>query len=315
MISKIKDINPDIIHLHNIHGYYINYLLLFDFLKEWGGNVIWTIHDCWAFTGHCAYYDYAKCEKWTKLCYDCPELKSYPKSLWKDNSKQNYIMKKKTFLHLPKLTLVPVSYWLENEISKSFLGDYSIHTIHNGIDTQIFHPQNKDILSNKNIIILGVASVWDRRKGLMDFFKLRSILPKEFQIVLVGLSDNQISCLPPGVKGVKRTDSLNELVKLYDMADIFINPTYEDNFPTTNIEALSCGTPVITYNTGGSTEAIDNDTGIIVEKGDVLGLARAIDIILNTQDKYTSSLCRQRAVKNFDKCNQFSKYLNLYMSL
>lgn len=312
-IEKVKEIKPDIIHLHNIHGYYLNYKILFDYLKEWGGPVVWTLHDCWPFTGHCAYYDYAKCDKWKIQCHDCPQLKSYPSSVWRDRSQLNYIDKKSSFLGMPDLTLVPVSDWLKGEVGNSFLNDYPAQTIHNGIDINVFRPK----LVKKEegqFVILGVASVWDQRKGLDQFLEIRKHLPDNYHIVLVGLNQQQISSLPQGITGIRRTDNVEQLVDLYNMADVYANPTLEDNFPTTNIEALASGTPVLTYNTGGSPEAIDCQTGAIVPYANPEAMAKSI-VDVCEQKSINRLNCRDRAVRLFDSANVYPQYINLYNSL
>lgn len=313
-VEQIKELSPDIIHLHNIHGYYLNYSLLFDYLKSWGGPVVWTLHDCWAFTGHCAYYDYAKCDRWQTECHDCPQLRSYPASLWLDRCNKNYRDKKNAFLNCPNLTLIPVSIWLKGELSHSFLKNYSSITIHNGIDINVFRPiQQKSIVTDKKVI-LGVASVWDKRKGLDEFIKLREKLPEEYIIILVGLSQEQISSLPKGITGIRRTENVEELVGLYNMSDVFVNPTLEDNFPTTNLEALACGTPVITYNTGGSPEAIDKETGFVIECQDIDSLyQKIIEICSNTT--ISTIKCQQRATLLYDKSITFKRYIDLYKTL
>lgn len=308
-ISRIKEINPDIIHLHNIHGYFINYPLLFRFLQEWGGPVVWTLHDCWSFTGHCAYFDMINCDKWQNKCMNCPQKSSYPKS-YIDKSLRNYIKKKSSFnTILPQLTLVPVSNWLSGLLTKSYLHNCKIRKIHNGIDLKLFKPQSE---YKEKFVVLGVASVWDQRKGLADFIKLSDILPERYKIILIGLSEKQIKNLPINIQGIRRTENINQLVELYSMADVFMNPTWEDNFPTTNIEALACGTPVITYRTGGSPEAIDSNTGIVVEQGDVQGLKKAIETIRTSSDRFTPELCRARAEKYFNQNDRFEEYFELY---
>jgi glycosyltransferase involved in cell wall biosynthesis len=307
-IRQIQEIKPDIIHLHNIHGYFLNYPILFSFLKEYRVPIVWTLHDCWPFTGHCAYYDYAKCDKWLNGCYSCPQLRCYPASLFADRSRENYNQKKKSFFGCESLTLVPVSDWLNGEVARSFLSEYNILTIHNGIDLSVFKPSKP-----KERYILGCASVWDKRKGLQEFIKLRNILPNDIQIILVGLSQKQIGLLPQGIKGITRTDNVKQLVDLYSSAIAFVNPTLEDNFPTTNLEALACGTPVITYCTGGSPEAIDRITGIVVPQGDIQSLSDAI--VKSDNSGFSSTACRERVEKYFDKNICFKKYLDLYDKL
>lgn len=314
-IKTLEQLAPDLIHLHNIHGYYLNYPILFDWLKSWGGPVVWTLHDCWPFTGHCAHYDFIKCDKWRFQCENCEQLRSYPTSYFGDRSRKNYIAKKNAFIGLKNVTIVPVSNWLKNELSNSFLSEYPFCTIHNGIDTQIFHPMqtNKYNISPKKI--LGVASVWTERKGLNEFVKLRAMLPiDEYQIVLVGLTPKQIASLPNGINGIQRTANINQLVELYSSADVFVNPTLEDTFPTTNLESLACGTPVITYRTGGSPEAIDDNTGVVVDVQDIEALSDAIKNICS-QQTISSAACRMRAINEFDKNTSFRKYIELYNSM
>lgn len=309
-ISQIKEIKPDIIHLHNIHGYFINYPLLFRFLQEWGGPVVWTLHDCWSFTGHCAYFDMVNCNKWQNKCMNCPQRDSYPKS-YIDQSLRNYITKKFSFnTILSQLTLVPVSKWLSDLLTKSYLRNSRIRKIHNGIDLKLFKPLSD--FSKEKFVILGVANVWDQRKGLADYIKLSDLLSNRYKIILIGLSEKQIKSLPINIQGIRRTENINQLIELYSMADVFINPTWEDNFPTTNIEALACGTPVITYRTGGSPEAIDSNTGIVVEQGDVQGLKKAIETIQTSSDRFTPVLCRARAEKYFNQDDRFEEYFELY---
>lgn len=315
LIEKIEIIQPDIIHLHNIHGYYLNYPILFEYLQSLSIPVVWTLHDCWAFTGHCAYFDYVGCERWKHCCGNCPQIQTYPKSLFFDRSGRNYELKKKYFTSIsPRLTLVPVSEWLGSHVSTSFLKCCRIKVIHNGIDLDVFKPiQSRD--TNNKQIVLGVASVWESRKGLKDFCKLNDLLNDEYQIVLVGLNDKQIAQLPKNMRGIARTDNVSELVKLYSSATVFVNPTYEDNFPTTNLEALASGTPVITYRTGGSIEAVDRNTGIIVEQGDIKGLKDAIDMIAKSKDKFNDFQCRERAERFYNKNDRYQEYIDLYNEL
>ena len=322
LIEQIRKINPSLIHLHNIHGYFLNYKLLFQYLSNSNIPVVWTLHDCWPITGHCAYFMYVKCNRWINGCYKCPQISSYPQSLFHDRSRNNYKDKKLAFNSLKRMTLVPVSDWLANLLKKSFLQKYPIRKIYNGIDLNVFNPQNKEnvrIREQLNIttqyMLLGVASVWDQRKGLNDFTLLREKLSDKYAIVLVGLTDKQIKKLPQGIIGVARTNSVNELAAYYTAADIFINPTWEDNFPTTNLEALACGTPVISYRTGGSVEAIDTDTGITVPPGDIQSLKEAIKTICGKNETYTKELCRNRAIRHYNKYERYAEYINLYHEL
>ncbi len=309
-IKQLDELQPDIVHLHNIHGYYLNYPLLFQWLKEWGGPVVWTLHDIWPITGHCAYFGVDECPRWRTGCGNCPHLRTYPASHLLDRSGANWKRKRRLFTSLRNLTLVPVSNWLAGLLEQSFLKDTPRRVIHNGVNTDIFSP----VTSTKSYII-GVANVWEERKGLTDLIKLRKLLPENIVIKLVGLTPRQIATLPDGIAGITRTHSREELAALYAGAIALVNPTYEDNFPTVNIEALACGTPVITYRTGGSPEAIDSQTGIVVERGDIDALAEAIKDIAAKYRREMKQKCRQRAVSLFDKNDRYYEYVQLYGEL
>lgn len=318
LIKQIKKLSPDIIHLHNIHGYYLNYPLLFSYLSKANIPIVWTLHDCWSFTGHCAYFDFINCNKWKKQCYDCKALNTYPKAFI-DSSFKNFLLKKEYTTKLPQIILVPVSNWLERLISESFLSHYKTHVIHNGINIDIFKPTLDSTIINKynikeRFVILGLTNIWAERKGLNDIIKLNQIIDHNiFQIVLVGLTKKQMKYLPKSIIGIPRTDSIVDLVKLYSYAGVFVNPTWEDNFPTTNLEALACGTPVITYDTGGSPEAIDAKSGYVVPKGNIDLLHEAIKKIQKGNIKRED--CRLRAENFYNKKNRFKEYIDLYKSL
>ena len=317
-VEKIKEINPDIIHLHNIHGYYLNYPILFKFLSSSNIPIVWTLHDCWAFTGHCSYFSFVKCNRWKINCFKCSQKMNYPTSYLYDCSKDNYLIKKNYFTSLKNLTIVPVSKWLGNLVAESFLNKFPINIIHNGIDVDVFRPlySNQKVYIPKNkFIILGVASIWEKRKGLDDFIRLQKHLSQDYIIILIGLTKTQIKNLPIGIMGVERTNSLQELAAFYSSADVFFNPTWEDNFPTTNLEALACGTPVITYRTGGSPEAIDENTGFVVEQGDLKEAIHAINQIKLVGKATYTQACRERAIKYFNKEDRYSEYLQLYKEI
>ncbi len=323
LVDYIESINPDVIHLHNIHGYFINYPILFEYLSSRTTPVVWTMHDCWSFTGHCAYFDMVGCDRWLTGCYSCPQKREYPASILLDRSRQNYIDKRRYFTSLKDLTLVPVSDWLARLTARSFFKGAPIHRIYNGVNIDIFKPQGDaahDRVRAKynfgdRLVLLGVASVWSPRKGLEDFIKLHNVIDDNFVIALVGLTAKQIELLPKGIIGISRTENIEELAGLYSVADIFINPTYEDNFPTTNIESLACGTPVITYKTGGSVEAVDSTTGLVVDQSDIAGLHKAITNIVNNRSVYSTEACRQRAIDHFDKSVRYMDYIMHYTKL
>lgn len=313
-IKKVKAYDPDVIHLHNIHGYYINIELLFNYLKEANKPVVWTLHDCWAFTGHCAYFDYVGCNKWKSGCNKCPQKNSYPQSLLKDNSQYNYEKKKKLFTGIRNMTIITPSKWLAGLVKESFLKEYNVKVINNGIDLNVFCPQNKSIFRKKYNIedkftILGVADIWDERKGLKYFIELSKLIDNDSIIILVGLNDKQLSQLSPNIIGIKRTNNIEEIVEIYSAADVFVNPTLEDNFPTTNLEALACGIPVVTFNNGGSVESIDESCGVTVENNNIDELVAAISRI--KVNKLSEEKCIKKA-KGFDKKDRFNEYIKLY---
>ena len=317
LIQEIEHFNPDAIGLHNLHGYYLNIEVLFNFLSKFKKPVVWTFHDCWPFTGHCAFYDSVQCKRWQDACFSCPKKKSYPSSYFLDQSTKNFLDKKKLFNQVKDLQIITPSHWLKNEVNQSFLSGIPCKTIHNGIDLEVFYPREGDMISTKYLlqskkVVLGVANIWSKRKGLGDFLKLAEGLPEEYQIILLGLNKKQINKLPDNIIGITRTESVDEMVSLYNIASVFVNPTIEDNFPTTNIEALACGTPVITYNTGGSPEAIDEETGKVVEKGDVKGLWEGIQSFSEADPNDISKKCRERAERYFDREERFKDYVELY---
>lgn len=279
-IEWIKEYDPDVIHLHNIHGYYINIEVLFDYLKTCGKKIIWTLHDCWSFTGHCVYFDYVDCDKWKTGCFDCPQKKEYPARIGLDMSRTNYMKKKRIFTGVSNMTLVTPSQWLTDLLQDSYMKEYDVKVIHNGVDTEVFRPVDSRIKERYSCadkkIILGVAAIWDKRKGLPSFIELSKKLDDTYRIILVGLTQEQIKSLPSNMIGIEHTNSVKELVELYSAADIFVNPTLEDNYPTTNIEAIACGIPVVTYDTGGSSESAKM-YGTHVPKRDVQALVRAIE--------------------------------------
>ena len=310
----LDDIKPDLIHLHNIHGFYIHVGMLFDYIRQHNIPVVWTLHDCWPFTGHCAYFDYAQCSRWQSGCHDCSIYRSaYPYSIFRDNSRENYALKKEAFSNVKNLTIVSPSNWLSDMVKSSFLSTYPVKVIPNGINLQTFRPLDTEIKTAHAKNILGAANVWTERKGLSAFLKLADMLDDSYHITLVGLNRKQQAHIsrqyPHKITAIQRTQNLNELVELYNNAFVFVNPTLEDNFPTTNLESLACGTPVITYRTGGSPESLDSSCGIVVEKDDISSLCRAITSL--PESGITRTACRQRAL-DYDKNKCFMEYISLY---
>lgn len=314
LITKLEAIKPDIVHLHNIHGYYLNYQILFEYLAKSGVPVVWTLHDCWSMTGHCAQFENYKCDKWKTQCHDCQYLMDwYPKSII-DRSRRNYELKKRCFTSLENMTIVPVSHWLEDVVKQSFLAKYPIKVINNGVDLASFRPSEASAeISNKKFTILGVASNWDDDKGVREFVKLSE--NNDYQVIMAGVKDEMKQKLPKRIIAISRTSSQLELAEYYSHADVFVNPTYKDTFPTVNLEALACGTPVITYKTGGSPESVTTETGIVVDKGDFKQLCEAVETVHKNGKQCYSASCRERAVKFYNKDERFKDYIDLYENI
>lgn len=321
-ISRIEELQPDVIHIHNIHGYFLNYRILFEYLSQCHIPVVWTVHDCWLYTGHCYYYSFVGCDKWQTECGHCPQKRKFPASWWIDSSRQNYMSKKNAFTSMPhnRLTIVPVSEWIKDEMQRSFFRGYDFRVIHNGINTQVFKLFDAGLIKNKyslngKHILLGVASIWSKEKGLDDFIRLSGMLNENEIIVLVGVDAKTQRYLPRNIIGINRTESVHELAELYSAADVFVNPTWQDNYPTVNMEAIACGTPVVTYHTGGSIEAVTEDTGRIVTQGNVKELLDVIRNIMVKGKSYYRARCRAYALTHFRKEDRYAYYLELYNEL
>ncbi len=317
LIQALRTFEPDIIHLHNLHNYTIHLPLLFRYLKRSGAHVIWTLHDCWAMTGRCSHFTMAKCEKWKTGCNHCPQVHDYPR-YYIDQTKHQWRMKCRLFTSLTDMVLVTPSQWLADLTKQSFLRTLDVRVINNGIDLSTFQPVESDFRKVHNIpydkpILLGVAFDWGQRKGLDVFCKLAEDLDDAYQIVLVGTDDHIDMQLPSSIISIHRTQNQHELAEIYSAADVFLNPTREDTFPTVNIESLTCGTPVITFATGGSPEILDETCGIVVPCDDVPALEKAIHYVI--QDKpFSREACRKRA-ERFDMKDKFAEYVSLYHEL
>lgn len=312
-IRFIEKFSPDVIHLHNIHGYYINIKLLFEYISRKNIPVIWTLHDCWAFTGHCYHYSYQGCQKWLTQCYSCPLKHRYPTSRILDQSMRNYNDKKRIFNLLKQLQLVTPSVWLRDEVKKSFLGSYCCQAIPNGIDLNIFYPQgdgcrNKYGIKSCKKLLLAVSFVWSKTKGLDDLVLLNSRIDHSlYELMIVGLEEEQMEALPSDIIKVARTSSVSELAQIYTMADVFINPSYEETMGMVTAEALACGTPAIVYNKTAVPEVVDEKSGIVVEAGDVDAIIRNIPKALTLKKEHIM----ERA-KLFERKQQYDKYYKIY---
>lgn len=299
--------------MHNLHCLNVNYGMLFKYIKNRNIKAIWTLHDCWAFTGQCPYFTMVKCEKWKSGCHDCVQFRQYP-AAYVDRTKRMYKLKRKWFTGIEKMTVVTPSKWLAELAKESYLNCYPIKVINNGIDLNIFKPTESGFREKykcvEKFILLGVAFGWSRRKGLDVFIELAKQLKDNYQIVLIGTDDNVDKQLPRNIISIHKTNNQKELAEIYTSADLFVNPTREENFPTVNIEALACGTPVVTFNTGGSAEIIDDTCGRTVECDDIKSLILTIEDIYISRP-YTQEQCVKRA-SNYDMNKKFMEYIELY---
>lgn len=313
MINDIKAYEPDVIHLHNIHGYYVNYELLFEFLKEYARPIVWTLHDCWAFTGHCAHFDYVGCEKWKNECGQCPQKALYPNSLYADKSTENYQRKRKAFTNVDNMTLVTVSDWLKGVVKKGFLKEYPITKISNGIDLKILKPITSDIRERYNLedkkIILGVSSFWHERKGIHMFYELAKKIPEDYQIVLIGSHKGKKEEIPQNIINIDRISEVEELVKWYTAADVYVNMSAEETMGLTTVEALACGTPAVVMNATANPELIDAGCGKVVETGNIGQILAAIQSLEKNETIIQN--CIQKAAF-YEKEKQYKEYIQLY---
>ena len=308
-LRKVKKFSPDVIHIHSIHNSYLNISMLFRYIKKHKIKTVWTLHDCWAFTGHCPHFESEGCYKWKSQCGDCPKYREYPKSFF-DNSKMMHRLKKKWFSGVEDMTIVTPSRWLADLVGQSFLGQYPVKVINNGIDLSVFKPTESDFRVRHGLcdkkIVLGVAFGWGYKKGLDVFCRLAEMLDDTYRIVLVGTDEKVERELPENVISIHRTQNQRELAEIYTAADVFVNPTREDTFPTVNMEATACGTPVVTFDTGGSCEAMPEGFGCGVDKDDIDELLEKAELYCIIKDA-SESYC-----EGFSKERMYENYLELY---
>lgn len=316
-LKKIDEIKPDLIHLHSLTDTYINLNMLFKYIRKHKIPVVWTFHDAWAMTGQCFVFETIGCRKWIDGCGHCPQLHEKPASLFLDNTSYLWRKKKKMFTSIANMIIVTPSLWLKDLVKQSFFKDYPVKVINNGINLDLFKPEVSDFREKHNLqnsfIILGVAARWPMRKGLDVFIRLAKELPDKFKIVMVGTNDETDKLLPENILSIHKTFNQQQLVEIYTAADLFITPTREDNFPTVNIEALACGTPVLTYRTGGSPEIINEKCGSVVEKNDYEAFKNEI-IRIEKERPYSEQDCISRA-KEFDMNKKFSEYTELFKQI
>lgn len=312
LLRLLRSIQPDIVHLHNLHSHNCHLQMLLDYLRENRIKVFWTFHDCWAFTGYCPHYTLAGCGKWKTGCRDCPQYRHY--SFFLDQSEALY-QKKKALTHGLRLTVITPSHWLAGQVRQSFFQNFPVKVIHNGVDRSVFYPRKSDFRKSHGLenvfVLLGVAFHWNNRKGLDVFIELfRRLDSRQYKIVLVGTDDNTDKLLPDGILSIHRTESQEELAEVYSAADVFVNPTREEVLGLVNLEANACGTPVVTFAAGGSPECICETSGVAVPVDDIEAMEAQIVRIV-TEKPFAAQMCVNRAAA-FDQKKQYEEYLNLY---
>lgn len=320
LLRIINKLNPDIIHLHNVHGYYLNIIILFKALKVLKIPVIWTLHDCWSFTGHCSHFTEAKCYKWIQGCSKCVQIHTYPKSIFIDNSSLNWKLKRKLFTNIDSLTLVPVSQWLAECVEKSFFKGSMIQPIYNGVNLKMFYPSfdsNIDTKYNLNnrFVAIAVASTWTQNKGLDYYLKLSSLLHYDEVLVLVGINKSELPVINDNIICIDKTDNIAELAKLYTRAGVCLNLSVEESFGLTTVEALACGTPGIVFDSTASPELISDDTGFVHDIGDLEGVVESLRLIKHQNKSHYSDACIKRVIEHYDANKQYLKYMDLYRNI
>ncbi|MCI5773457.1 MAG: glycosyltransferase [Erysipelotrichaceae bacterium] len=310
LVDKLKEFDPDIVHLHNLHGYYIHVGILFEYLKNANIKVIWTLHDCWSFTGHCPHFEAVGCNRWIDGCYECPLYLKYPFSFNKYNAKKNYQLKKAAFSSVSNMHIVVPSNWLKDQVQKSYLNKYPCEVINNGIDLNIFKYE-KTATKKAKFTILAVSSMWYTEKGLKDLVAFAKLLDDDMELVVIGLNKKQSKMFGKNVCCLQRTNNVQELVDHYNAADVFVNFTYEDTFPTVNLEAMACGLPVFTYRSGGATEMIDECSGRIITKYAVNEMYQRVIQLKNKEISFDKQQIAARMDK-YDLKKMYERYFALY---
>lgn len=316
--KKLDEIKPDLVHIHNLHGCYINYPRLFTYLREHNTPVVWTLHDCWAMTGHCVHFMRTHCDKWKTGCYCCPQLRDFPPSYLLDRSRRNYTLKKSLFTSMEDMQITTVSSWLKSVAEASYLGKFPITVVPNGVNSVAFKPTERTIretygLQNKKIL-MGVASGFGERKGLYDYINLSKRLPPQYKIVLVGVMESDKKELPDSIIAVDRTNGSEELAAFYTCADVLLSLSYEETFGMTLIEAMACGTPAVVYDNTAQPELITPETGRVVPTGDLEALEKAIFDVCVKDKSVFAEVCRNQAVQ-YDEALSYQKYLDIYKSV
>lgn len=320
LIAYMEKIRPDIVHLHALHGYYLNFPMLFGYLNEKQIPCVWTFHDCHAFTGNCGYY--FDCEKWKTGCGSCPHIHNYPASHFFDFTHYMWKRKQKMFTEGDRKVIVTPSRWLTKEAEKSFFGRYPCVTISNGIDVKnTFFPRDKAACrkkygyEEKERLVLGIAVGYgDPRKGAKYIIQLARDLEGEAKVILIGWEKKNDTLLE-GTKNIiplPATDDLEMLAEYYSMADVFVLPSLAENYATVTLESMACGTPVVGFAVGGIPEQLAEGRGIAVRAGDQRAFTRAVKRALSPESRL---LCGKALAAVMEKENSTEKMTEAYIEL
>jgi len=317
LLKYMERYKPDIVHLNNLHGNYINLRMLFEFLIDKDIPTVITLHDCWFYTGKCCHYTVDQCNRWETGCGNCPRLHKDNPSWFFDRTPKMWKDKKRLISSVQRLAVVGVSDWITNEARGSFLASSTRTTrIYNWIDLEIFRPTDSDILREKlgvrgKFIVLGVASGWSNAKGLNMFIELAESIPDNMIIILVGNINSYIP-LPSNVIHIEETGSTNELVEYYSLADVLANLSMEETFGKVSAEALACGTPIITYGSTANPELVGDGCGYVIDNNDICNIKKYLFEICENGKHYYSEKCVAFAEANFNKRDRIEDYRMLY---
>lgn len=321
LIQFITDYNPDIIHLHNLHGNYLNLEVLFRYLNKVQKPVVWTFHDCWAFTGKCAHYTDVACEKWKTTCTNCPQLHTYPPSLFFDHSKDMHVDKKKWFTSVENLQIITVSNWLKQQVAQSFFKNNAIETIYNWVDHSVFKATVDETFAatyflekDKFTIVLVSAGWFERDNKWKDALKLSALCGSEIQMILIGGVEDKIK-MPQNIIHIPYLNGSTELAKAYSFADVYVHLSSEDTFGKVIAEAMSCGTPAVVYNSTACPEIVGSECGFVVEKNNISQVYEAVLKIKKVGKIQYQDKCRSRVVVNFDLKSNLALTINAYQKL